>query len=535
MDNNLDKWFEMVERLRCADTVWAKDDLPVEIIQTHISVILLGKDHVLKLKKPRDFGFLDYTTLEKRRNACDKEIELNRRLCPEVYLKTQPIVEDERGFCFSDNGNIVDYGVLMKRLPEEFMLDRMVTDNTITEAIVERIAEKLSKFHKNAQRGSEVDTFGSLETIRYNWEENFKQTESYIDRTISKADFELIHAWVYRWLEENEDLLKTRVNQGHICDGHGDLRCESICVADDISIFDCIEFNKRFRCADVANEVAFLAMDLIAYGRPDLGYFFFETYAQKANDEQLFKLYPFYRCYRAYIRGKVLSFQLDEKELGDEAHKAAKQRAKNYFRIATDSVRQLQELTIIMVAGLSGTGKTSVARGIAGELGLRVVSTDAIRKKLFGDKEKQFGYGKGKYDKQSNQLTYQKMLEMGAELLKKDGGVVLDATFIRNSDRENVKQLAKSIGAKYRLVECCLSPEKVQKRLDLRAEKKDGLSESNWQIYQQQKIDFEPIKIGKDKHLVINTEKDLLTNCRKAANWLRAKFQNEEKQKAVNG
>ena len=521
MKNNLDKWFEMIGSLRYADSIWREDKLPVEIIQTHISVILLGKDRVLKLKKPRDFGFLDYTTLEKRRLACNKEVELNGRLCPEIYLGTQAIVEDEFGFHFSDEGNIVDYGVLMKRLPAERMLYRLVLEDNITEKIIEQIAEKLSNFHQNARRGEDVNAFGSLETIRNNWEENFEQTESYIDRTISKADFELIRTWVHQWLKGNENLHYKRVEQGHICDGHGDLRCESICISKTICIFDCIEFNERFRCADVANEAAFLAMDLEAYGRPDLGYFFYETYAEKAEDEQLFELFSFYRCYRAFIRGKVLSFQLDEKELSKEAHRAAKKRAENYFRIAADSARQLLEPTIIIVTGLSGTGKTSVARGIAGELGLRVVSSDAIRDSLFGEDKKNSDYGGGKYDAESNRLTYQKMFDKGFEFLKKDGGVILDATFSRTADREKVKQMAESFGAKCRLIECRLSPEMVRTRLDLRAEKKDGLSDANWQIYLRQKADFEPVEMGENEHLVIDTENDLLSNCRQAADWLR--------------
>jgi hypothetical protein len=530
MKNSIDKWFGMVERLRYAERIWKEEELPVEIIQTHISVILLGKHRVLKLKKPVDFGFLDYTTLAKRRLACESEIELNRRLCPDIYLGTQAIVEDESGFHLSQEGNIIEYGVLMKRLPEELMLDRMVADNTITEAMIVQIAEKLIKFHQNARRGADVDHFGSLETIRYNWEENFEQTKPYLNRTISEDDFELIRAWIYRWLKENENLLNTRVEQGHICDGHGDLRCESICISDSICIFDCIEFNERFRCADVANEAAFLAMDLVAYGRPDLGYFFYERYAQIAGDEQLFKLYSFYRCYRAFIRGKVLSFQLDEKEISEEKHRSAKEKAKNYFMIASDFARQLQMPTIIMVGGLSGTGKTSVARGLAGELGLRVVSSDAVRKSLFGDDKKESDYGKGKYDEESNLLTYQKMIEKGVELLEKDGGVILDATFCNAADRELIKQRAESIGAICRFVECRLSSEIVHQRLKLRAEKKDGLSDANWQIYQHQKADFESIVMSNNTHFIIDTENNLLSNCRLAANWLRTSCgQNERK------
>lgn len=521
MKNGMHKWFQTVERLRRSDSVWSEDDLPVEMIQTHISVILLGKHRVLKLKKPVDFGFLDYTTLENRRKACDREVELNSRLCPEIYLGTQPIIEENEEFRFSDEGNIIDYGVLMKRLPEARMLDRMVAENNVTEEMLVQIAEKLNEFHKTARRGKDVDAFGNLETIRFNWEENFRQTKPYIDRTISHSDFELIREWVKNWLCENEDLLNKRVEQGHICDGHGDLRCESVCISNGIYIFDCIEFNDRFRCADVANEAAFLAMDLAAYGRPDLGHFFYERYSEIAGDEDLIKLFSFYRCYRAFVRGKVLSFQLDEPELSDGQHKSAKKRAEVYFKIAASSAKQLENPTIIMVAGLSGTGKTSVARAIAGELGLRVVSSDAVRKSLFPENGKSTEYGKGIYSEDSRRLVYQKMIENAVEIFQNDGSVILDATFQRAADRELVKQTADSLGAQCRLIECRLDPNLVRKRLNLRAERRDGLSDATWETFKNQRSDIKSFEIEGEAHLVLDTEKNLSENTLKAAAWLR--------------
>ncbi len=513
-------WFGIVERLRHAEALWPEDDLPVEIKQTHISVILLGKHLVLKLKKPVDFGFLDYTTPEKRQRACELEVELNRRLCPEIYLGTQPVIAEGGEFHYSGSGAVVDYGVLMKRLPEARMLESLVSDSTITESDIVRIAEKVAAFHKTARRGPEVDRYGSLKTIRFNWQENFDQTAPYIDRTISSADFTVIRDWVHQWLEENEEILIQRVKRGHICDGHGDLRCESICVTNGICIFDCIEFNERFRCSDVANEAAFLAMDLAAFGRPDLGYFFFERYSEIAGDEELFELFPFYRCYRAFVRGKVLSFQLDEPEVSTEKRALAKQRAEKYFRIALASVNKLQMPTIVAVVGLSGTGKTSVARALGGDLGMRVVSSDAVRKSLFGENDTTLGYGEGIYSPESSRLTYQEMIKKGVEIVQKTGGVILDATFLRASHREEVIQKAASVGAQCRFIECRLAPEEVRRRLNLRAEKKDGLSDATLETYEHQIKEFEPIEDEGGGHLVLDTETELLENSRRAAEWL---------------
>ena len=458
MKKEIQDWFEMVGRLREADAVWPKDERPVVLKQTHISVILLGKSRVIKLKKPVNFGFLDYSTLELRRLACEREVELNRRLCPKAYLGVGSITEDEAGIRFSENGTALEYGVLMNRLPEDRMLDRMVEDDTVREADIARIAILLGKFHRSARRGPAVDALGGIETIRYNWEENFEQTEPYKDRTITTSDFKKIREWVRSWLSENEDLLRQRVANGHVCDGHGDLRCESVCITNGICIFDCIEFNERFRCEDVADEAAFLAMDLEAYGRPDLGYYFYERYSEETEDEEIFKLFSFYRCYRAFVRGKVLSFQLDEAEMTDADKRAAAQKARDYFALAARCAEpKLRRPAMIAVSGHSGTGKTSVARAIAGELGSRVVSSDRVRRSIFGDDDTPAGYGEGRYSEESDRVTYQKMIERGIEFLKKDGSVVLDATFLRAADREEAQRTAESIGASWHSIECRLT------------------------------------------------------------------------------
>ncbi|NNE67038.1 MAG: AAA family ATPase [Pyrinomonadaceae bacterium] len=522
MKKEFKDWIELVGRLRRSDAVWPGEKLPVEFKQTHISVLLLGETRVMKLKKPVNFGFLDYSTLERRHFACEREVELNRRLCPGTYLGVRSIIEDEKGIRLSEGGPALEYGVLMNRLPKACMLDEMVRRNTITESDIARIAKRLSEFHRSARRGPDVDVFGGMETIRYNWNENFEQAEPFIGRTVTELDFETIRDWVSSWLEENEEFLNERVEGGHVCDGHGDLRCESICVENGISIFDCIEFNERFRCADVAAEAAFLAMDLDAFGRPDLGYYFYECYSRESGDKELFKLFSFYRCYRAFVRGKVLSFQLDEPEITGKQHKVAKRNARNYFDIAARSTEpNFDKPTMVVVSGLSGTGKTSIARAIACDLGSRVVSSDVVRRSLFGDEESPVEYGEGKYDKKANRLTYQKMIERGIEFLRNDGCVILDATFQRTADRQEVRRRAESVGAAFRLIECRLSPDRIRERLDLRASRNDGLSKATWETYKMQRSELNEGGTGLVADLVLETDGSLSEVSRRALNWLR--------------
>jgi aminoglycoside phosphotransferase family enzyme/predicted kinase len=509
----------MVESLRRAPE-WEADDLPVETVQTHISVVLLGRRLVLKLKKPVDFGFLDFTTPEKRRRACEREVSLNRRLCPDIYLGVQPVSEVGGQFRLTDAGRVVDYGVLMKRLPQERMLDRMVAQGLVTEAIIDRVADRLVAFHQAARRGPEVDTFGSPGAIRRNWEENFTQTAPYIGRTVNATAYHSIRHWITRRLEDADGLLRERVRQGRICDGHGDLRSESICVTDGICIFDCVEFNERFRCGDVAGEAAFLAMDLDARGRPDLGYYFAERY--QGGDPRLFALLPFYKCYRAFVRGKVLSFRLDEPEFAEAERRDAAARARNFFDLARRYAAPLRRPTVIAVAGLSGSGKTAVARAVAGELGLRVVSSDRVRRTLFAGAEGPYGYGEGPYSAEGNRLTYRALADAGRALLREDGGVVLDATFRRAADRALAREMAAAAGARLSLIECVLSPELARSRLDSRAARREGFSEATWATYERQRVEFEPVDESfAGAHFVLDTGESLSRCGHAAADWLR--------------
>jgi uncharacterized protein len=521
---DLARWLKMVQRLRRAPD-WPEEELPIEMKQTHISVLLLSRNYVIKLKKPVDFGFLDYTTPNKRLKACEDEIRLNRRLCSDTYLGIGRVIDLHGAIRFSGStGEIVDYCVWMKRLPEDRMLDQMVANNTVTEEVIDRVAARLCEFHRTALRGPEIAKWGSLDEIRHNWEENFDQTEPFIGRTISDSAYETIRSWAREEIETKSDLFDRRAREGRIVDGHGDVRCESVCVMEGaICIYDCIEFNDRFRCGDVASEAAFLAMDLNARGRPDLGYFFTETYQRRTGDEDFFTLLPFYRCYRAYVRGKVLSFRLNEAEFSEEEREDAATRAGNFFDLARRYASPLIKPTVIAVGGLSGTGKTAIARAIAGELGLHALSSDAVRQSLFGDAKKQAAYGEGAYNAEANYLTYRNLIEAAARSLKEGRSVILDATFRDATALLMARAMAAEAGAQWRLIECRLAPGLVRSRLAERASRKEGLSDASWEIYLRQREEGANLKTEPGAaHLILDTSGGLATTSRKASDWLRA-------------
>jgi aminoglycoside phosphotransferase family enzyme/predicted kinase len=513
-------WLEMVDRL-AASPDWAPDDQPVEIVQTHISVVLLGRQYVLKLKKPVDFGFVDYTTLEKRRLACEAEVVLNRRLCSGAYLGVKPIIDQNGQPRFSGDGPVIDYAVWMKRLPSDRMLDQLVAGDEIAESIIDRVAGRMAEFHEHSQRGPSINRYGGQAAIRQNWKENFSQTAPYISRTVTADEFDVIRAWITRWIDSSAGLLERRVAGGWICDGHGDMRCESICITDGICIFDCIEFNQRFRCGDGASEVAFLAMDLEARGRPDLGYYLTESYQRRTRDHDLFALLPFYRCYRAYVRGKVLSFRLDEPEFSEAERLSAASRARSYFHLARRYASPLKNSTLILITGLSGTGKTSLARAIAGELGLRVISADAIRKSIFPAADHSVPYGEGPYSPESNRITYETMIDAGRSLLHQTGGAVLDATFRKSADRELASKIAAEAGAGLRIIECRLDPEVLRLRLDRRAARKETLSDATWATYLRQRHEVDPGAGPLGPCLDVDNSHAISVTSHTATDWLR--------------
>jgi len=306
----------------------------IELVQTHISFVFLTQNFVYKVKKAVNLGFLDFTTLEKRRFFCEKELELNRRLCGDMYLEVVPI-NRSNVIKIKGEGETVEYAVKMKRIPQEKMLSRLLEENKVDEKLVGRIAKIIADFHSKAETNKRISEFGSLAIIETNWKENFEQTEEFVGKSISLKDFKQIQERVEDFLKRNTSLFEKRIADGRVRDCHGDIHSGNIFVADRVYIFDAIEFNERFRYSDVVSDVAFLAMDLDFKERTDLSSFFIGNYVKYSGDRELTELLPFYKCYRAYVRGKVVSFKLNDPNVSVKEKKAAVKEAKAYFKLAS--------------------------------------------------------------------------------------------------------------------------------------------------------------------------------------------------------
>jgi hypothetical protein len=311
----------------------------VRLVQTHISWVFIGDDYVYKVKKPVDFGFLDFTTLGKRKFYTHEELRLNKRFSPDVYLSVVPISESGGSFSLGDDSQVVEYALKMKRISEDHMLYRLLGRGDITRNDLNRVGRHLARVYRNIPSDEKSSSFGSLDVISTNIVENFDQTVKYISGPISRQTWNDIRSWSLDFMERGRGIFQERVQNRHIKECHGDLHLQHICLdGDTISVFDCIEFNERFRFGDVASDVAFLSMDLDYNGRKDLSKAFVEGYIDESGDASLGEVLGFYKVYRAYVRAKVTSFMLDDTGLDDSAKAKASRTAQRYYDLAHEYV-----------------------------------------------------------------------------------------------------------------------------------------------------------------------------------------------------
>ncbi len=476
----------------------------ITLVQTHISYVFIADTYVYKIKKPVNFGFLDFSSQEKRRYFCEEENRLNRRTSKDIYLKVVDISEKNGRYFPEDSSNPVEAAVKMRRLPDELMFYNLILVNRVTDEMLSRIAGTIADFHLNAETSEDISRYGGFDLIQSHSIENFEQIKPYIGKTIELGLYKSLLAQTTKFITENKKKFLSRVENGCIRDCHGDLRPKHIFVSDRIDIIDCIEFNQSYRLQDTASDIAFLTMELDYMRRSDLSITILNDYLSYTADYDMVSVINFYKTYRAIVRGKVASMTASDKSIPTEARQEAAGQAKKFFHLAENYTRKKEiekkHLTLVITCGLSGSGKSRAAGKLAKEIGAIVIRSDSVRKSLAGlqvTKHYKYGFEEGIYSNKDSERTYKRMLDQAKKALMAGWPVILDATFGKRRFRDDARALSQKTGVQFRILWCeapiAVLRERLSKRLTSPGKLSHEPSDAGPEILELQARGFEPL------------------------------------------
>ncbi len=442
----------LIEQMLSPDFYSHAVQTPIQLVQTHISYVLLTGEFAYKVKKPLDFGFLNYSTLDRRKHFCHEELRLNQRGAPEIYLEVLPIAQQGDRYILGGDGEPVEYAVKMRQFPQDTLLSRYFERGLGPEQL-QTLASKIAAFHQAAPSSDYVRSFGEVAQVRQSIDENYDQTEQYIGGPQTQQQFDDTRAYTDRFFEQQAPLFRSRIDNGWIRECHGDLHLNNICYwQDQYLLFDCIEFNESFRYVDVMFDVAYIVMDLEAGERPDLSTLFLNAYVEQTGDWEGLQVLPLYVSRQTYVRAKVTSFLLGDPSVSAEDKQAATATAARYYRLAWRYAQPSQG-TLTLMSGLSGSGKSTVGRELAAHTGAIQIRSDAVRKHLGGVPLQQKG-DDSLYTPEMTQKTYARLADLAFKLIDAGYSVILDAKYDRAAQRSAILTEAKARQVPLQIVHC---------------------------------------------------------------------------------
>lgn len=478
----------LVEQLR-QPRIFHDGATRVDVVETHISWVFLTERFAYKLKKPVRFEFLDFSSLEQRRLACLQEVKLNRRLAADVYVDVVPVTRDNRGRVqVGGSGTPIEWLVKMKRLPDSHCLAHLLVEHQLSRNDLDRLAMSLVRFYERLP----PVTVHAAEYVR-GLERHVTANQEELSRAagqLPSVAVARVLAAQRRFTHLGRELLIDRVRDGRVVDGHGDLRPEHVYLMSTPKIIDCLEFSEELRRVDVADELAFLAMECDLLGEPLVGKRIFEDYSAISGDRLPPRLVAFFKTYRACVRAKVQL--LRARQVADDAAVRLRGQAERYLQLADSYVSEIDSPCMVVVRGLSGAGKSTVAEAVARDIGGELLQTDALRRRLFPEAA-MAAYGEGSYSAKHRDQVYEELLRQAADRLGQKLSVVLDGTFLGRSWRQRALEVASRNQAQVLFVHCLCDPALAMERVrERRAAKASSLSDAQPELVSVQQTLEEP-------------------------------------------
>jgi len=460
----------------------------VEVIETHISWVLLSGTYAYKIKKAVNLGFLDFSTLEKRRFFCGEELRLNRRLALQLYLDVVPIsgtpTEPELG----GTEPAIEYTVKMLRFPQEALLDRMLADGKFTLPRADAVALEVARFHATTTAATPLG-LGTPEAVHQPVRENFAQIAKRAEGLPQGVALDPLRQWSEEEFVRRRADLAARRDNGFVRECHGDLHLGNMAWIDgQPTLFDCIEFDPALRWIDVISDMAFVVMDLHDRGRPDLAQRFLNTYLEQTGDFGGLRLLPYYQCYRAMVRAKVACIRATQAGLSPEQQHVACQQTAAYIHLASQFTRPSHPWLLI-THGYSGSGKTTATQFLLEHTSTIRLRSDVERKRLFGlapDAHSQSGVGQGLYAPDAHIKTYRRLDELAREVLQAGFPVIVDAAFLKRAERDAFRALALDLRIPFMILELHVDEDTLRQRILQREHLGRDASEATLQVLEAQ-------------------------------------------------
>ncbi|WP_242466474.1 bifunctional aminoglycoside phosphotransferase/ATP-binding protein [Thiohalobacter sp. COW1] len=485
------------------------------VIETHISYILLTGGIAYKFKKPVDLGFLDFSTLEQRREDCEVELELNRRLAPALYLDVVAVTGTPEDPQLGGTGEPIEYALKMKQFDDTRRLDRLAAREELTTDHIDQLAATLAAFHRSLPPASPDSGYGSFEGIAERIRENFNQIDARIDEPALLAELEPLREWSETQLEQHQDDMEQRRREGWIRECHGDLHLANMVDIDGgVEIFDCLEFSPDLRWIDTLSEIAFLLMDLDYQGQHNLAWRFLNEYLEYANDYMGLSLLNDYRVYRAMVRAKVAAIECEQHRDDTERAEAARHQLVRHLKLARAYTQNHGATPIVLMHGLSGSGKSRLAQQLAETCNCIRIRSDVERKRLLGlsPLDSTHAQGADAYSPSLTRKTYQRLQALAYGIVDAGLPVFVDATFLMREQRQNFQRLAQVAGIPLVILDVAAPEPVLRQRIQARARSGGDPSEADLAVLDQQLEHQEPLT-GDERRISIvvdtSTEVDL--------------------------